>query len=350
MNNLISVFMNYKANRLIEYGVLCFQRDSSFIRNVFSSYFQTYIDNYYYGIFSTIDDENYNKKNLKTELNGIMEEMIYDYQEYEGKIPTNEFQTNQGIIHDLRDIAYEVCRIDTITFPNKDEIVNVMNEFFKNNSSFAALFKGKEEKLIRLIRETYTNESRLLQYENQSFVIEEKKFTDRDDLIWYELVPNIKSLELYRKGLIHKVNNDNELIPSKIECLIQMISHRILLNFLNKQETKMLFMELPSSLIGRGKIDDRIYSLIDNPMFKKYVVLAIPYNTYLSQKGAFSDDFHFACMQDFSHINDIYQKVENIYNEGFCHYLIVTDYKYDDKDFFIKYKNEVMSILMFEEE
>ena len=147
MNNLISVFMNYKTNRLIEYGVLCLGKDSSFIRSVFSNYFQTYIDNYYYGVFSTIEGENYNKTNLKIELNGIMEEMIYDYQEYEGKISTDEFQTNQAIIHDLRDISYEVCKIDSIVFPNKDEIANVMNEFFMNNSSFATLFKGKEEKL-----------------------------------------------------------------------------------------------------------------------------------------------------------------------------------------------------------
>ena len=53
--------MNYKINRLIEYGVFAFGKDTPFIRNVLKEYFSTYVDNYYYGVFNTIDDERYNE-------------------------------------------------------------------------------------------------------------------------------------------------------------------------------------------------------------------------------------------------------------------------------------------------
>ena len=350
MNNLISVFMNYKVNRLIEYGVLCYEKNTPFIRNVFQSYFQTYIDNYYYGVFNTLEEENYNRRNLKLEFTGIMEEMLYDYQEYEHQVSSEEYVENQKIIKDLRDIASEIVRIDSVSFSSKEEVFDVMHEFLQQNPALSRLFLSKEDKLIRMVRETYTNESRLLQYENQSFTFQEKKFIGRDDCVWYELIPNMKSLEIYRKGLVEKVNHDDKLAESKLECFIQMVSHQILLNFFQKKETKKIFMELPSCLVSRGRINDRIYSLFDNPMFQKYVVIVIPYNTFLSQRNAFLEDFHFACMQDFRHINDVFQKVEAIYNEGFCHYLIVSDYKEDDKDFFLNYKNDVMSVLMFEED
>ncbi|MBP5678878.1 MAG: hypothetical protein J6X28_03525 [Bacilli bacterium] len=351
MDNLISVFMNYKLNRLVEYGVTIFQQDSPFIRSVLSNYFQTYIDNYYYGVFNTIEDENiYNRKNLKTEFMGIMEEMLYDYQNFEGQVSNEEFQNNKKTIRELRDLSYEIVKIDTLEIPNREELPEFVHQFLLSNEVFQHYLEGKTEKMIRLIRETYTNENKILSYENQYYQIGERHFVERDDCVWYNLQHSIRSLDVYRKGLVGKVFEDERFDFLKTECLIQKISYQLLVNFLNHKENKKIFIDLPSSLVSRGSIDERILSLIDNPMFQRNVWLSVPYNTYLSNKNAFSDDYHFAFMQDFRHINDIYQKTEGIYNEGITHFLIMLDCKEDDRDFFQNYKNDVMSILIFEEE
>ena len=350
MNNVITVFMNYKISRLIEYGVLVYSKDSSFIRNVFSTYFQTYIDNYYYGIFNTVDEERYNQKNLKLEFSGVMEEMLYDYQEYESKVSHETYEENQRIIRELRDIAHEVIKLDGFRFSNKEEVDEEITNFISQNALLSNALQGKIDKMIRLVRDTYVTETRLIQYESQFFTFEEKTFIDHSDIVWLELAPNIKTLEVYRKGLVEKANQDERLVLDKMECLIQKVSHMILMNVLNKKENKKYFIPLHESLVSRGTIDSRILSLIDNPLFQKYVVLSVPYNTYLNQKNAFAIDNHFAAIQDFSHINDIYQKIDSIYNEGFSHYLIISDCRVDDRDYFMNYKNEVMSVLMFEEE
>lgn len=349
MNNLITVFMNYKLNRLIEYGVVVYQNESPFIRGVFGSYFQTYIDNYYYGIFNTIDDGTYSEETLKTEFDGIMEEMLYDYQEYEKKVSQEEYQNNVRIIKELKDIALLILPIDTLAINNVDEVEKVVTDYIQL-CPLVGMLGNRIDKLLRLVRDTYLMEQKILEFENTDFTINEKKFIERRDCIWFELVPSIKSLEGYRKGLIDKVNSDESLVMDKLECLIQMISHMLLKNFLEKKENRKIFISLDDTLIGRGSIDERVLSLVDNPMFQKYVYLAIPYSTYTRYRNAFTEDYHFACTQDFSHINDIYQKVEAVYSEGFSHFLIVTDYRDDDKDYFINYKNEVMSVLMFEEE
>ena len=172
----------------------------------------------------------------------------------------------------------------------------------------------------------------------------------RSHWIWY-IFPQIDGLGLSSMSRMYAIKD--------IEEARAYVKNEILYNHLIEITTALLNLETNNIYDIMDDPDDMkvrscmtLFSevLPDNPLFKKYVYIAIPFNTYLSQKNAFLDDFHFACMQDFSHINDIYQKVENVYNEGFSHYLIVTDYKYDDKDFFMKYKNEVMSILMFEEE
>ena len=350
MDNLITIFMNYKVSRLIEYGVVIYQKNSSFIRGVFSGYFQTYIDNYYYGIFNTIDADKYSKTNLKLEFNGLMEEMIYEYEKKKDEEDPIEYQVNMKAIKELKELAYDIIRIDTLNFPNKDEIPNVMKEFVSEHNTIRELIGKNIDKLIRMVKDTYVNQNKLLNYDSPFFIINEKKFAEHEHHVWYELAPSIKALDIYRKGLVKSVSLDESFDFDKFECLVHKISLMLLHNFLENKETNRLFIELPDSLVSRGTIDERVLSLIDNPMFLKHVVLAVSYNTYLSHKTAFAIDVHFASIQDFSHINDVYQKVDSIYNEGFAHYLIVSDCKAEEKEFFMRYKNDVMSVLMFEEE
>ena len=62
MDNLINVFMNYKINRLIKYGTYIYDDDSDFVSKCFKAYFRTYVDNYYYGVFNTIEENVYNQR------------------------------------------------------------------------------------------------------------------------------------------------------------------------------------------------------------------------------------------------------------------------------------------------
>ena len=70
----------------------------------------------------------------------------------------------------------------------------------------------------------------------------------------------------------------------------------------------------------------------------------------MSHKNAFSEDYQFACIQDFTYINDIYQKTDAIYQEGIFNYLIVSGCRYRERDFFLDYRNDTMRVLLFEEE
>ena len=352
MKNLITVFMNYKISRLIEYGVNIYQEDSSFIRKVFTNYFQTYIDNYYYKIFNTIEEEiNYNRKNLKIELNGIMEEMLYDYRRF--SFVENENKTlskHERIIRDLRDLSFEIVRLDTIEIPSKEEIPNVVEEFLNNNELIMKYLGKNTNKIISLVRDTYMKIGKLLQYDDKYFKCNKKKFINNDDLVLMEIVPDIKVLNTYRRGMVSKVYQDEKLDLKKFQCLVQKISYTLLMNSLEKKKNTPCIIMLPETLVKRGKISEDILNIMDNPMFIKNVILGVNYNLYLSQKTAFSLDMMLACTQDFTHISDIYQKVDAIYQEGLFNYLVVEGCRDDDVDYFKDYENDVMKVLMIEEE
>ena len=95
---------------------------------------------------------------------------------------------------------------------------------------------------------------------------------------------------------------------------------------------------------------NRVLQLMDNPLIRKYVVFGITYNNYKNHEDAFYEDYNFACIQDFTHISDIYAKTEAIYKEGFFNYLIVKDCRYVDLDYFTTYEADGMEVLVFEEE
>ena len=69
---------------------------------------------------------------------------------------------------------------------------------------------------------------------------------------------------------------------------------------------------------------------MENPLFKKYVILLTDLNTYTT-KEKFFNNYECACLQDMSHISDVKDKLNNIDNLGVFTTVVVNDYK--DKDY-----------------
>ena len=350
MKNFINVYMDYKVNCLIRIGIFFFRKDNSFIKKVFRGYFYTYIDNYYYKIFNTIDGEKFTLKNLKQEFDGIMFEMLDDYKEYELIDDNHTYQENCNLIRKLNSFCYEIVRLDLLKYSSKGDITPEVEEFVYNNKVLSSYVTSSLSELISIVRESYSNYKKLLEFNDQYFNLEEKKFENYSDILFWELVPNIKVLDIYRESLVKRVYQEKKLLKMKMKCLIQKISIYLLKKVLNREDIISIIIKLDSNFISRGTIDEELLDLMDNPLFQKYVVLGVDYSVYQNQKSAFLEDFHFACIQDFAHINDVYQKTDSIYKEGIFNYLIVEDCKYRDRDYFLDYNSDVLKILLFEED
>ena len=343
--------MNYKINRLIEYGLFVCKKDTPFIRQVWKGYFSTYVDNYYYGIFNTVEDEeHYSEKVLKLEFKGIMEEMLYDYRAYELQVSNQEYQENRHTIEDYSELALEIIKIDSLEFVDKDDISLKVSEFIEKHKRLRELIDGRENQFVRLVKETYQTCQKLLIYENNYYYFDSFPFHQKENVFYIKLMHNIKTLEVYRKNMVSKIYEDEKLSLSKLECLIQKISLDILKKTIHHEKIPFMVIDFCDDAIARGKIVNSIYDMMDNPLFRKYVVLGVNLNLYQSQKSAFSEDFQFACIQDFTHINDIYQKTDTIAKEGVFNYLFVRDCRYQDRDYFLTYEGDSIEVLMLEEE
>lgn len=350
MKNFINVYMDYKVNCLIRIGIFFLKKDNSFIKRVFRGYFYTYIDNYYYKIFNTIDGEKFTLKNLKQEFDGIMLEMLDDYKEYELIDDNHTYQENCNLIRKLNSFCYEIVRLDLLKYSSKGDIAREVEDFVHNNRVLSSYVTGSLSELISIVRENYTNYNKLLEFDDQYFNLDKKKFENDSNILFWELVPNIKVLDIYRDSLVKKVFQENKLLKLKMKCFIQKISIYLLKNVLNREDITPIIIKLDSNFISRGTINEDLLDLMDNPLFQKYVILGVDYSIYQNQRSAFLADYQFACIQDFTHINDVYQKTDSIYKEGIFNYLIVEDCKYRDRDYFLDYNSDVLKILLFEED
>ena len=153
MKNLIDIFISYKTNCLIKYGLLIYNKDNKFIRDVFATYFKTYIDNYYYDIFHTVDVLEFNEEVLKKEFTGCMEELLDEYRNYELQVSNEEYSNNVKIIKELKDISYEITKIDLLNYKDRDDVVDVVSKFIKENSLLNNLIGERLIKLISLVKE-----------------------------------------------------------------------------------------------------------------------------------------------------------------------------------------------------
>lgn len=350
MNNLITVFLNYKVSRLASYGTLIYNEDSEFINRIFKNYFQIYVDNYYYGIFHTVDNGVFNKENLKLEFDGIEKEMLDEYLDFELIVSNEEYSKNTNDIKEIKKYALELVDIDLLEIKDKDDIPKIVEEFVNKNKFIKDKIDTKLKKLTSLVRSTYQANMKMMNYKEEYFSIDIRKFFERDDLSFYSLKQTVKILDNYKKGMVLNVYEDNRLDVKKSICLIQKISLEILKKFINHEEIKPIIIELRDDCFKRGNLKEEVLEVLDNPLLEKYLILGVNHNTYLADMGNFDLEFSLACIQDYTHINDVYQKTETILNEGAFDYLIVSDYKYRDRDFFVKYENASLEVLLFEEE
>lgn len=351
MDNLINVYMDYKVNHLTKCGITIYGRNSSFIRKVFDGYIRTYIDNYYYGTFNTIDDNKFSLDNLYRELSGIRVDMKMEYKDREILDSNIEFYDNNKTIDELRDISYDLVQLDMIRYDNKEEISNKVRTYLDGTRWIKPLLNNEIiNKIISYIIDDYNKSQKLFYTNETSFELKVRRFRDNKNYNYYEIVPKIDALNNYRRTLVSKVYKNEGLDEKKFCCIMQKISLFILDSIINKKSIDMMFVEIKDSFVWRGQLINRVLQLMDNPLIRKYVVFGITYSNYKNHEGAFNEDYNFACIQDFTHINDIYSKTDAIYKEGFFNYLIVKDCKYADLDYFTSYESEGMEVLVFEEE
>lgn len=338
--DLITEFLNYKIKRLRGYASLFFVGyNKKFVSYNLTRFFETYVNTYYYHLLATLDNADiYDMNTVYEEFVGLKEELLDIYSGYELEISDDEYKNGKLAINDMVDICLFICKLDNYKFSSRDNVGDEFNKFISEYPKMKDRLGNNIFKLISKLRDNYSVCNKTFKDDNPYFVIDySKKYLD-NEVCLIRLKHNVKVLQSnYKEILVEKVYSGENFIVDKSFTLFWKLSKEILRRVVEGDEITKYLVVVDDKLFQRSNIN--IFSMINNPIMKRYVTLVVSYNCYGYHRDFIFDlGFRIACIQDLSHIPEVVDRISSIDNEGVFDYIIITDYKEKDEDIVKKYQ------------
>ncbi len=335
--NMIEEYINFLITRYVKYALVFFNDDTDllFIKDQLTTFFKIYTNYKYYNIVATIDNgEKYDYDGLIEEFKGIKVELLANLSSHELELTNKTYTYHRELI----DKAYEVSLFVVKMVDNKELDTNLINQMLDRDSTMNKyIFKFRDE-LINLVKDTKSLTNRFLKEEETFYITNYIKMSRDNDLFYITLSPSIKVLESnYKKNLIDRIFEDPRLNKTIVEVLINKVCRNILIRTLNGEYVEKYMIRIDESLFSHGSFI--LEDLVNNPLFKKYVILLTDLNTYKSKENFFKD-YECGCLQDMSHIPDVKEKLNQIDNLGVFTTVVVNDYKDKDYESIEKYEGD----------
>ncbi len=352
-DNLVVTYMNYKINYLLKYGLLIMHSSDEFLSECINNYLRTYINSYYYLIFDTVNSKICNDIVLKEEIEGKRLEMLDEFSNYE-LIDSNDVYKNKiNYINDSSKIIGFLIKLDLFRFNEKEEANIGIKELVEQDSFIKEKLGNDISKLISLVIDTNKTLNKFFERKDTYFSLDYLLFKDVDNYVKVVINNDINVLhDNYKNSLVERCYRDKKILFDKFYLLgIKFIKQLLLDIYNNKLLYDKYFILLPEEVFEEKRYICDILNLFNNPLVKRYLVLGIKDDNYYSNQAFIKKyNFSIACIQDFSHINDVSTKLTNLDNSNLFDYVIVDDFKEKDYNEFIKYSLVNMDSILFNKE
>ena len=104
--------MDYMVKTYSRIAVVYFKEEQYFIEKNAARFMETYVDNNYYGIKHTVKDNSlFGLGVIEKEFDGLLEELLDDYKDYELVDDNQLYKKKVKMLHDLRDFSLDLMVI-----------------------------------------------------------------------------------------------------------------------------------------------------------------------------------------------------------------------------------------------
>lgn len=352
-DNLMNYYMNYKTNRLKKYGLVIMHSEDEFLKETFANYLKTYINCYYYSIFDAVYSNTCDDDIIKLELDGKRLEMLDDLSTYE-LIDSNEvFAIKLAYINEAYYVTLFLTSLDQMRVDNKEDISTTLEQLLKSNPKIKEKLGTKVSNLETLLKETYNTLNKFFKNTDNYYLLDYQLYKDQENLVKIVLTSSITMLQdNYKSSLLERVYREDKLKKDKEDLLIRKFIKQLIFDVYNGRKIyDKYFIELDDYLFTNKKDIENFLEMLNNPFIKRYLVLGISNNNYISCQSIFKKyNYSLACIQDFSHINDVSNKLNNIDTGNVYDYVIVSSYKTKDLNDIMKYTCINLKGILFDKE
>ncbi len=347
--NVITSFLNYKVNYLVQCGVLFFNNlDYDFIFKHLNQYVNNYVNLYYYHITETLDEvDKVNDDVIYKELVGKKVELVDEFCQFELEMDNNLYYLEKKALIDMVDIVFFLSKIDRLKFDSKDDIEIKFNKLIEDYPHMKNRLGNNLIKLFLKVKENYNVDSKVL-VPSSFYKMDCSKFIN-DNLIYVSLYHDISLLKTnYRNIFVDRIYKDNKYNHDKVACLLWNVSVSILDNIINNKVIDQYLLDIPSNLFYRGKF--LLEEEFNNKLLRENVLLVFNNNVYKENIDIINKlNCRMACSVDLSHINDVVDKLNTIEVMGNFEYIFVTNFKDKDEDIIKNFKANYTKVIIIKE-
>lgn len=344
MDNLINVYMNYMVKSYSYIAVVFFKEEQYFIEKSAARFIETYIDNYYYGIKHTVKDNSlFGIGVIEKEFDGLLEELLDDYKDYELVDDNQLYKKKVKMLHDLRDFSLDLIKLDKIRFNNNwEEDVKLI--FVKYDIDI--------NKVIKIFDNYLERTNKFISMNDDYYTLTLDRIDNREKSYMLKLNDKIDALRKYKRFMIDEVFRDDRLDLDRWKILIQKFSLMMLNDMIrDKKIDRTYYLSLDKDVFKRGIFNEEIKCLLDNPFLRQHLCLVLPFDLIHSYRDRLNELLYELCIKvDFSFINDIGAKIDSC-NKLHCKETLMSGWKERDFEYLKSYRFlDGRSLLIYKEE
>lgn len=350
--NLITKYLTYKKKRLASYGLALYSDLDyrSYILECLQKYINNYIEVIYHQELETLDKIDVVTRDIiNIEQEGMRLELL-DALATREILETNEgYKKKQEIVNITKEVVQLIISFDQTNVTEQNIKVVIERLTRKKNIPFR---ESAKTDWIKAWQETKKQEAKLLE-PKENFLIQETPYQEDNSIKEITVLPHLKQLEIYKKSLIERVYQEEKVTYEKIKLSLILLNQKMLKRIIEKKKLGTYIINIPEEIWSNKENIKELFSLLDDKILKEHIVLGISYNTLINSKAYQEKQkkkFQFACLQDFTHINDIPAKIDSIDTPNLFSYLIVTGYKGKDLQELQKQEPVNMKAILFSKE
>lgn len=347
--NIITIFLEKKRNLLVDVCVKLLNIELDDLKEWVNQLFSVYIDNRYYNIFYSIDSNSYTDDNLMIELKEKMYDLLYKFSEKELELDNEVFSYCREVSNSIVEMVYLISLLDSENYLDAKDIDEYVYKVYKQ-SNINIYFNENDLAIVTDLLSKLQKLDKLV-LDSKDVYFKLKFISDTNNTYTLlDLDYSIDALKYYKNKMVMHVLNYDDIIENKTVCMINKISLLILKNIILHKEITKYFVKINSKNFFRGHLKKNIRDMCADKIFMNNIIFSVDFS--VNKDNLLFEELgnEIACIQDFSHINDVKSKINAI---KFCEkfsYLFVSGYKQKDLHFFNDLNSKSLKIMVLEDE
>lgn len=264
--------------------------------------YKAFIKREYYEFYHLILDDKYQKKLITPFINKYIEVRYYNETNYPREkdivkriskelniVYQNALDNNEDLLKNIHALFGYILYFDDVII--LDDNTKLFDILYEDNTITLPKTEEIKNKLILWYKEFLMHKNSFFKVlDNNEFYIEEKRVSS--GLYLLNIKSNVKVSYLYSDLAIIKAQESSIVKEDMLSVLLIKTSLMVLNNAIGLDFSRRYIIDYPNTLWEKKKKNNRMLSLIDNTLAKKYIELRISYTDYLNNIDEINELIH----------------------------------------------------------